>query len=222
MAKSVASSAFSDSTRAKSISFLILRISARISFSVFHFISKSDVVSRISAISFAISLRRTLLSLARSLSSLLSRFKASVSISRRVIFRCTSSSCEGLFSSEIFNIEAASSIRSTALSGRNRFVIYLVDKFTAAIIASSVIRTPWNNSYLDLSPRIIAIASSSEDSFTYTGWNRRASAGSFSKCFWNSFNVVAPIARNSPRASAGFNIFAASCAPSPPPVPIKV
>ena len=34
--------------------------------------------------------------------------------------------------------------------------------------------------------------------------------------------MVAPIALNSPRAKAGFRIFAASIAPSPPPAPTKV
>ena len=45
---------------------------------------------------------------------------------------------------------------------------------------------------------------------------------SFSKYFWYSSNVVAPIARSSPLAKAGFNILAASIAPSPPPAPTSV
>ena len=40
--------------------------------------------------------------------------------------------------------------------------------------------------------------------------------------FWYSLRVVAPMARNSPRAKAGFKILAASMAPSPPPAPTKV
>ena len=56
--------------------------------------------------------------------------------------------------------------------------------------------------------------SSTEGSSTKTGWNRRSSAASFSMYFWYSLSVVAPIARSSPRASAGFNMFEASMEPS--------
>ena len=38
-----------------------------------------------------------------------------------------------------------------------------------------------------------------------TGWNRRASAASFSTCFLYSSSVVAPMQCNSPRASAGLS-----------------
>ncbi len=37
-----------------------------------------------------------------------------------------------------------------------------------------------------------------------------------------SFRVVAPIRRNSPRASMGLSMFAAATEPSPPPAPIRV
>ena len=47
-----------------------------------------------------------------------------------------------LFSSAILSDEEASSIRSTALSGKNLFVIYRAERFTAETMASSVIRTP--------------------------------------------------------------------------------
>ena len=56
----------------------------------------------------------------------------------------------------------------------------------------------------------------------FTFWKRLSNALSFSKYFWYSSNVVAPIARNSPRARAGFKMLAASIAPSPPPAPTKV
>ena len=42
----------------------------------------------------------------------------------------------------ILKAEAASSTRSTTLSGKNLSEIYLDERFTAAMIASSVIRTP--------------------------------------------------------------------------------
>ena len=59
-------------------------------------------------------------------------------------------------------------------------------------------------------------------SSTITVWKRRSKALSFSKYFWYSSNVVAPMLRNSPRAKAGFKMLAASIAPSPLPAPTKV
>ena len=59
-------------------------------------------------------------------------------------------------------------------------------------------------------------------SSTITVWNRRSSALSFSKYFWYSSNVVAPMLRSSPRAKAGFKMLAASMAPSPLPAPTSV
>ena len=59
-------------------------------------------------------------------------------------------------------------------------------------------------------------------SFTQTGWKRRSKAGSFSICCLYSSIVVAPIHCNSPRARAGFNMFAASNAPSAAPAPTNV
>src|SRR5260370_1112819 len=58
------------------------------------------------------------------------------------------------------------------------------------------------------------MVSSTEGSAISTGWKRRSSAGSFSMCLRYSFIVVAPMARSSPRASAGFNMFEASIEPS--------
>ena len=66
------------------------------------------------------------------------------------------------------------------------------------------------------------IALSVSGSSTTTFWNRLSSALSFSKYFWYSFSVVAPMALSSPLARAGLSILAASIAPSPPPAPTKV
>ncbi len=59
-------------------------------------------------------------------------------------------------------------------------------------------------------------------SSTFTAWKRRVSAGSFSMCFLYSAQVVAPIVRNVPRASAGLSRFAASPVPAGPPAPTSV
>ena len=64
--------------------------------------------------------------------------------------------------------------------------------------------------------------SSTLGSPTCTGWKRRSSAGSFSMCLRYSSSVVAPMARSSPRASAGLSMFEASTAPSAPPAPTIV
>ena len=66
------------------------------------------------------------------------------------------------------------------------------------------------------------MVSSTEGSLTSTGWKRRSSAGSFSTCFRYSSSVVAPTQRSSPRARAGFSMFAASTAPSAAPAPTSV
>src|ERR1700730_2049988 len=66
------------------------------------------------------------------------------------------------------------------------------------------------------------MVSSTVGSSTSTGWKRRSSAGSFSIYFLYSLRVVAPMARSSPRASAGFNMFDASMAPSAAPAPTNV
>ena len=71
-------------------------------------------------------------------------------------------------------------------------------------------------------PLRIEIALSVSGSLTITFWNRLSRALSFSKYFWNSSRVVAPIALSSPRANAGFKILAASIAPCPPPAPTRV
>ena len=68
----------------------------------------------------------------------------------------------------------------------------------------------------------ISIADASEGSSTSIGWKRLSSAASFSICLRYSSIVVAPISCSSPLASAGFNIFEASIAPSAAPAPIIV
>ena len=59
-------------------------------------------------------------------------------------------------------------------------------------------------------------------SSTLTTWKRRVSAGSFSMYFLYSAQVVAPMVRRVPRASAGFSRLAASPVPAAPPAPTKV
>ena len=66
------------------------------------------------------------------------------------------------------------------------------------------------------------MALSVSGSSTITFWKRRSKALSFSKYFWYSSKVVAPIARSSPLAKAGFKMLAASIAPCPPPAPTSV
>ena len=66
------------------------------------------------------------------------------------------------------------------------------------------------------------MVSSTLGSSTSTGWNRRSSAGSFSMYFRYSSMVVAPMARSSPFASAGFSMFAASTEPCAAPAPTSV
>src|SRR5436309_853973 len=68
----------------------------------------------------------------------------------------------------------------------------------------------------------MAIVSSTDGSPTYTGWNRRSRAASFSTYLRYSSSVVAPITCSSPRASAGLSMFEASTAPSAAPAPTNV
>ena len=66
------------------------------------------------------------------------------------------------------------------------------------------------------------MVSSTDGSPTYTCWNRRSRAASFSMCFLYSLSVVAPMQRSSPRARAGLSMFDASTAPSAAPAPMMV
>ena len=113
-------------------------------------------------------------------------------------------------------------MRSMALSGRNRSVIYRLDRVAAAMMAPSWIFTPWKTSYRSFKPRRMAMVSSTEGSLTITGWNRRSRAASFSMYCRYSLRVVAPMQWSSPRASMGFNRLPASMAPSVLPAPTMV
>ncbi len=79
----------------------------------------------------------------------------------------------------------------------------------------------WCFSSVSTSPRTMATAIGSGGSSTFTTWNLRVSAASFSKYFLYSAHVVAAMVRSSPRASAGFSRFAASPCPAEPPAPIS-
>ena len=63
---------------------------------------------------------------------------------------------------------------------------------------------------------------STDGSAVMTGWKRRSRAASFSTCLRYSSSVVAPMARSSPRARAGFSRLEASIAPSALPAPTRV
>ena len=122
----------------------------------------------------------------------------------------------------ILTLDAASSIKSIALSGKNLSFIYLVDSSTADFIASSVIFTLWCASYLSRIPFNISSVSALVGSPTVTGLKRLSKALSFSIYLRYSFSVVAPITWTSPLARSGFKILAASTAPSADPAPTIV
>ncbi len=116
----------------------------------------------------------------------------------------------------------ASSIRSIALSGRNRSEMYLSASVAAATSASSLILTPWCASYRSRSPRRISMLWSTVGSATRIGANRRSSAASRSTYFRYSSSVVAPMHCSSPRDSDGLRMLLASIAPSAAPAPTSV
>ncbi|GIU92101.1 MAG: hypothetical protein KatS3mg011_1007 [Acidimicrobiia bacterium] len=66
------------------------------------------------------------------------------------------------------------------------------------------------------------MVSATDGSSTWTGWNRRSSAESFSRYLRYSSKVVAPMVCSSPRASIGLRMEAASMAPSAAPAPTRV
>jgi hypothetical protein len=74
--------------------------------------------------------------------------------------------------------------------------------------------TVWCFSSDGTTARIITQHTSLVGSSTFTSWKRRESAGSFSKNFLNSLQVVAAMVRSSPRASAGLSRLAASFCPA--------
>jgi hypothetical protein len=118
--------------------------------------------------------------------------------------------------------EPASSMRSMALSGRKRSLMYRSERFAADTSASSVKVTRWCASYRSRSPLRMSMVCATVGSFTSMGWNRRSRAASFSRCLRYSSRVVAPIVWSSPRASIGLRIDAASMAPSAAPAPTNV
>ena len=151
-------------------------------------------------------------------------FLIASSFSLIISLNSLSSSLPSGESVQTFNLtlELASSITSIALSGKNLSLIYLLDNFVAATIASSEILRLWCSSYFGFKPLIISIVSSIDGSSIITGWNLLSRAESFSIYFLYSSEVVAPITWISPLESAGFNILAASIAPSAAPAPISV
>ena len=88
--------------------------------------------------------------------------------------------------------------------------------------AASDIFARWCFSRLGRTPPSIRRLFSLDGSETFTGWNLRSNAASFSMWRRYSSGVVAPIICTSPRPSAGFRMFAASIAPSALPAPITV
>ena len=139
-----------------------------------------------------------------------------------IIFLEIWSSSDGMLSISVLIREAASSIKSIALSGRNLSVIYLSDSVAHAIRALSVILTPWWISKRSLSPLKIEIVSLISGWSTITFWNLLSSAASFSMYFLYSVKVVAPMQWSSPLASFGFRRFPASIEPSVFPAPTIV
>ena len=142
----------------------------------------------------------------------------SLSISLQRIWRERSSSSTGTDERAILIREAASSIRSMALSGRKRSVMYLCESLTDDTTASSRILILWKVSKRCFIPRMIAMAASVSGSSTMTFWKRLANALSFSTYCTYSSVVVAPSTFSSPRANSGLRILAASMLP---PAPIR-
>ncbi len=83
--------------------------------------------------------------------------RAAASICMRVSVREASSISVGIESISMRSRDAASSTRSIALSGRNRSLMYRSESVAAEINASSVMRTPWCDSYRSFRPRRIEI-----------------------------------------------------------------
>ena len=128
----------------------------------------------------------------------------------------------GLVCCEMATREQAVSMRLMALSGKRREGIKRIDRSTAALIASSRIKTLWCwLSPLTTARKILTDASRVGSSIVIA-WKRRDRAGSFSKYFLYSEKVVAAMVRKAPRANAGFSRLAASFCPSVPPAPIIV
>ncbi len=200
-------------------------------FSISSFIPASPVIEAFScshwAFNFEILPSNSLICLVKSstfarASSSDSFLRASLSISSWIFWRIILSISSGMLSISIRKDEAASSIKSIALSGKNLSVMYLSESFAAWIKALSKILMPWWTSYFSLSPLKIEIVSSTDGSPTKTGWKRLSNAGSFSIYLRYSLIVVAPIVLKTPRASMGFKRFPASIEPSVAPAPTTV
>ncbi|OQA02848.1 MAG: hypothetical protein BWY68_00903 [bacterium ADurb.Bin400] len=134
--KSAFTSAWSLSARNRSICVWISLDWFINSFSSCHCLFRDNSFSFRSAISFSIASFRL------SDRASFSFFNASLSISSRRMFLTIVSISAGILSISSFSVDAASSMRSTALSGRKRSAIYRSDRSAAAIIALSAIRTP--------------------------------------------------------------------------------
>ncbi len=143
-----------------SISFLKFLIFWIKSFSVFHLNSKTPVFSFKSAKDLAIAFSRFWQSAG------FSGLRASFSISNFWISLFKLSSSAGSDSISNLRADIDSSIKSTALSGKNLSVIYLAANCEQATKAESFIFTPWWSSYLSFSPRKIKMVSSIEGSAT--------------------------------------------------------
>ena len=118
---------------------------------------------------------------------------SSLSFSALSILSCKSFKSWGSVYAKVLAFDAASSIKSIALSGKNLSFIYLVESSTAAFIASSVIFTLWCASYLSLKPSNIKIVCSLLGYLILTGLNLLSNAESFSIYFLYSSIVVVPI-----------------------------
>mmetsp|Transcript_46722 Transcript_46722/g.111230 ORF Transcript_46722/g.111230 Transcript_46722/m.111230 type:complete len:624 (-) Transcript_46722:643-2514(-) len=193
---------------ASSTCFLISAMRRMRSFCSASFDRSVTSSSRAWAIAACTSCSLTLLSSSSSLASIMP------STSSRCSLRVRLSMISGEESSWTRTLAHASSMRSMALSGRNRPLMYRSDNSAAARRAESWIRTPWCSSYLALMPRSTEIVSSTVASPTYTCWKRRSKAVSFSTYLRYSPSVVVPMHRSSPRASIGFKRLAASMPPS--------
>ena len=145
--------------------------------------------------------------------------RACFSISSCIIFLDISSSSAGIESISVLIFDAASSIRSMALSGRNLSEIYLSESVAHAISALSVILTPWWISKRSLRPLSIEMVSSTVGWSTSTFWNLLSRAASFSMYLRYSSRVVAPMQCSSPLASLGLSRLPASIEPSVLPAP---
>ena len=123
--------------RACSICSFVARIFWMAAFSCCQWAFIPAEVSRRSAISFSTLASRSFEALS---DSFLSAWR---SISSWMSFRSTWSISVGIESISMRRREAASSIRSIALSGRKRSAMYRLERVAAATRAGSWMRTPW-------------------------------------------------------------------------------